>query len=124
MDRVHDVEYVRNCCVDVRRGGRRLGKIIDVDEVKTRRGLGRRSGAFSREDVVATTGMSGYWNPGGKNGYSRGHSRGRRPIVVPAEERHNHILGVDEGLKTLGASGVLLVDWENAVLHRERKENG
>ncbi len=119
MDRVHDVECVHNCRVDVRRGGWRLGKIIDVDEV-TRRGLGRRSGAFSCEDVVATTRMSGYRNPGDKNGYSRGHSRGHCPVIVPTEGRRSQILGVGEDLETL--RGDLLIDWENEVLHKERKE--
>ncbi len=122
VHRVHDVEYIRNCRADVRRDGRSLGSILGVDEVKSSRGLGRSSGAFSRENVVAATGMSGYWNPGDKSGYSRGRSRGRRPIVVPAEGRRSQILGVGEGLETLSED--LLSDWKNEVLHKEGKGKG
>ena len=119
VDRVHVVECVRNCRVGVRHGGRGLGNIIVVDEVKNRRGLGRKSGAFSREDVVAATvaGMSRYWNPGDKKGYSRGHSRVGGPIAVPTEGRRSQILGVEDGVETM--SGV-----PDAVLHKERKEKG
>jgi len=116
VDRVHVVECVCNCRVAVRRGGRGLGNIVVVDEVKNRRGLGRSSGAaFSRGDVVAATGMSRYWNPGDKKRCSRGHSRVGRPIAVPTEGRRNQILGVDDGVKTM--SGV-----PDAVLNKERKE--
>ena len=63
VHRVHDVEYIRNCRADVRRDGRSLGSILGVDEVKSSRGLGRSSGAFSREDVVAATGCQGTGTP-------------------------------------------------------------
>jgi len=122
VDRVHDVECIRNCRADVCRDGRILSSILGVDEVKSSGGLGRSSGAFSRKDVVAATGMSGYCKPGGKNGYSRGHSRGRRAIIVPAEGRRSQILGVGECLETLSED--LLIDWENEVLHKERRGMG
>src|SRR6266702_5038491 len=63
VDRVHEVECIRNCRADVCRDGRSLGSILGVDEVKRRRGLGRSSGAFSREDVVAATGCQGTGTP-------------------------------------------------------------
>jgi len=122
VHRIHDAECIRNCRANVCHDGRSLGSILGVDEVKRSRGLGRRSGAFSREDVVAATGMSGYWNPGDKNGYSRGRSRGRRAIIVPAEGRRSQILGVDECLETLSED--LLSDWKDEVLHKEGKGKG
>lgn len=71
VDRVHDEECVRDCRVDVRRGGRSHGRILGVDEVESSGGLGRSDAGFSSDDVVSTKLQYRNvrvleWKPGGK----------------------------------------------------------
>ena len=64
MVRIDNVECIRNGRLDVRRGGRVLGKVRDIVKGKDRRGLNGdieelKSG--ERDSVVATSGELGYY---------------------------------------------------------------